>query len=216
MFLTLVVRFLKRKYTLFLSLVFIVLIAFSILFYRDPERVPPIEEGIIISPADGKVISIDTLRGNEIPFTIKNGNKIFLPELTGIVEGNYTVVSIFMNVFDVHVNRSPVSGQIEEIIYIDGGHSPAFGNVLTENERNIVVIDGEKRIVIVQIAGTIARRIDCYVSEDQSVNIGDKIGKIKLGSQVVVMYPSDYLTIVKIDDKVKAGETIIAETKIIE
>lgn len=211
MFLTFVVSQFKRNVAVFLSLIIIGLFVFSIVFYRDPERSIPIEKNIIISPADGKVISIDAVKDGEIPFTIKNGEKIYLPELKGIVEGNFTMVSIFMGVLDVHVNRAPASGQVIDIIYIEGGHFPAFGDVFTQNERNIVVIDGDTRTVTIQIAGTVARRIDCFVNEGQTLDRGDKIGRIKLGSQVVVMYPSSSLTRIKVGDKVKAGETIIAE-----
>lgn len=211
MFLTFVVSQFKRNVAVFLSLIIIGLFVFSIVFYRDPERSIPIEKNIIISPADGKVISIDAVKDGEIPFTIKNGEKIYLPELKGIIEGNFTMVSIFMGVLDVHVNRAPVCGQVIDIIYIEGGHFPAFGDVFTQNERNIVVIDGDTRTVTIQIAGTVARRIDCFVNEGQTLDRGDKIGRIKLGSQVVVMYPSSSLTRIKVGDKVKAGETIIAE-----
>ncbi len=211
LFLTFVVPQSKKNAVIFLSLILIGLIIFSITFYRDPERSIPNEKGIIISPADGKIMSIDTVKVGEVPFTIKNGKIINLPELKGIIEANYTMVSIFMGPFDVHVNRSPISGQVIDIIYIEGGHSPAFGEVFTENERNIVVIDGEIRAVTIQIAGTVARRIDCYVEEGQNIGIGDKIGIIKLGSQVVVMYPSESSTIIKEGDTVKAGETIIAK-----
>jgi len=211
MFLTFVVSKFKRNVAIFLSLIIIGLVVISINFYRDPQRSIPIDKNIIVSPADGKVISIDTVQDGEIPFTIKNGEMIYLPELKGIIEGNFTMVSIFMGLFDVHVNRTPISGQVIDIIYIEGGHLPAFGNVLTENERNIVVIDGDIRTVTVQIAGTVARRIDCYVEEGKTLDMGDKIGIIKLGSQVVVMYPSSSSTLIKIVDNVKAGETIIAE-----
>jgi len=211
MFLTFVVLQFKRNVAVFLSLIIIGLVVFSIVFYRDPERSIPFEKDIIISPADGKVISIDVVKDGEIPFTIKNGEIIYLPELKGSIEGNFTMVSIFMGLLDVHVNRAPISGRVIDIIYIEGGHSPAFGNVITENERNIIVIDGDTRAVTVQIAGTVARRIDCYVNEGQTLGRGDKIGRIKLGSQVVVIYPSSSLTRIKVGDNVKAGETIIAE-----
>jgi phosphatidylserine decarboxylase len=211
MFLTFVVPQFKRNIVIFLILIIIGLLVFSIVFYRDPERSIPMEKNIIISPADGKVISIDDVKDGEIPFTIKNGEIIYLPELKGFIEGNFTMVSIFMGVLDVHVNRAPISGQVLDIIYIEGGHFPAFGDVFTQNERNIVVIEGDTRTVTVQIAGTVARRIDCFVNEGQTLDRGDKIGRIKLGSQVVVMYPSGSLTRIKVGDKVKAGETIIAE-----
>ncbi|KYC45994.1 MAG: phosphatidylserine decarboxylase [Candidatus Methanofastidiosum methylothiophilum] len=208
-FLTFVVPQLRKNAFILLSLILIGFVIFSISFYRDPERSIPIENDIIISPADGKIMSIDTVKIGEVPFTIKNGKKINLPELKGIIEENYTMVSIFMGPFDVHVNRAPISGKVSKVIYIEGGHYPAFGEVFTENERNIVVIDGNTRTVTVQIAGTVARRIECYVDDGQTLMIGDKIGRIKLGSQVVIIYPSKLKTIVKVGDMVRAGESII-------
>ncbi|NMC76295.1 MAG: phosphatidylserine decarboxylase family protein, partial [Candidatus Methanofastidiosa archaeon] len=178
--------FLKRNYVLLLSFFLIGIIIFGIIFYRDPERTIPKEEGFIVSPADGKVISIDKIHSDAVQYTTKNGKKIFLPELEGMLEGNCTMISIFMNILDVHVNRSPISGQVTDIIYISGKHSPAFGSVLSENERNIIVIQGEEKVITIQIAGTVARRIECYVTQGQNLFIGDKIGRIKLGSQVVV------------------------------
>jgi len=211
MFLTFVVQFSKRKLVLIIILIIIGLILFNYLFYRDPERIIPVEEGLIISPADGQVISIDLMKVEEIPVTVKNGKSIYFPELKGVVEGNYTVISIFMNPLDVHVNRSPIPGEVKDTIYIEGKHSPAFGEVLSENERNIIVIDGEIKVVTVQIAGTVARRIDCFVIEGQNINAGDKIGRIKLGSQVVLMYQSKSVTIAEVGDRVKAGESVIAK-----
>ncbi len=211
MFLTFVVAQFKKKAAVFLSLILIGLIIFGVIFYRDPKRIIPTENDIIVSPADGKVISIDTVYQGEVPFTVKNGKRIYLPELKEYIDTDYTMISIFMGPFDVHVNRSPISGEVVDIIYIEGKYLPAFGDVLVENERNIIVIDGKIRTVTIQIAGTFARRINCYVDLDQTLNMGDKIGMIRLGSQVVLIYPSKITTIVKVGDKVKAGESIIGE-----
>jgi phosphatidylserine decarboxylase len=210
MFLTFVVSHFKRNATIILSLIIVGLILFGFVFYIDPKRDIPIENGIILSPADGKIISIDTIKSDGIPFTEKNGKVIYLPELKGIIEGNYTMVSIFMGPFDVHVNRSPISGEVVDVIYIQGAHFPAFGEVITENERNIVIIEGEIRTITIQIAGTLGRRIDCYVKKGDVLEMGERIGKIKLGSQAVVIFSSKYSTSVNIGDKVKAGESIIA------
>jgi phosphatidylserine decarboxylase len=200
----------KRNAAIIISLIIVGLILFGIIFYRDPPRNIPLENGIIVSPADGEIISIDTVKSDEIPFTEKNGKIIYLPELKEIIEGNYTMISIFMGPFDIHVNRAPISGQVTDIIYIKGSHLPAFGEVITENERNIIVIDGDVRTITIQIAGTLGRRIDCYVEKGEIIEKGEKIGKIKLGSQAVIIYPSKYSTRVTIGDKVKAGESIIA------
>ncbi|NYT03391.1 MAG: phosphatidylserine decarboxylase [Candidatus Methanofastidiosa archaeon] len=200
----------KKNATIAISLIIVGLIIFGIIFYRDPQRNIPLENGIIVSPADGKIISIDTVKSDEIPFTEKNGKIIYLPELKGIIEGNYTMISIFMGPFDVHVNRAPISGQVTDIMYIKGGHLPAFGEVITENERNMVIIDGEIRTVTIQIAGTLGRRIDCYVEKGEILEMGERIGRIKLGSQAVIIYPFRYSTKVNVGDRVKAGESIIA------
>ena len=210
MFLTFVVSLFKKNAVIIISLIIVGLILFGIIFYRDPQRNIPIENGIILSPADGKIISIDTVKSDGIPFTEKNGKIIYLPELKGIIEGNYAMISIFMGPFDIHVNRAPISGQVTDTIYVKGGHLPAFGEVITENERNIVIIDGEIRTITVQIAGTLGRRIDCYVKKGDIIEMGEKIGRIKLGSQAVIIYPLNYSTKVKVGDRVKAGETIIA------
>jgi phosphatidylserine decarboxylase len=210
MFLTFVVSYFKRNASIIICLIIVGLILFGIVFYRDPQRNIPPENGIVVSPADGKIISIDTVKIYETPFTEKNGKIIYLPELKGIIDGNYTMVSIFMGPFDVHVNRSPISGEVVDIIYIEGSHLPAFGEVIAENERNIVVVDGSVRTVTIQIAGTLGRRIDCYIEKGQILEIGERIGRIKLGSQVVIIYPSESSTMVKVGDKVKAGESIIA------
>lgn len=209
MFLTFVVAGFRRKAAVFLGITLVGLIIFGAIFYRDPKRIIPLENDIVISPADGKVISIDTVYQGDIPFTVKDDKRIYLPELKEYIDSDYTIVSIFMGPFDVHVNRSPISGEVVDIIYIEGKYLPAFGDVLGENERNIIVIDGKIRVVTIQIAGTFARRINCYVDLGQTLNRGDKIGMIKLGSQVVLIYPSKINTIVKVGDKVKAGESII-------
>lgn len=194
-----------------ISLAVVILAAgFFLQFYRDPERNIPQQEGIIVSPADGEVIEIDTVRAGEIPLVEKGGEKVPLKELAGYIGRDMTMVVIFMNPLDVHVNRSPVSGRIEKVMYISGGFLSAMNPVYSTNERNISVIDGEERIIIIQVAGKMVRRISFYKKEGERVLRGERIGMISFGSQVVAIFPLYYDVVVSVGDKVYAGETIIA------
>ena len=185
----------------------IVLLVFIFQFFRDPERQIPTKG--VISPADGKVITIETVRAAGIPVVEKKGEKIYLEELEGIITEDCYLIAIFMNAFDVHVNRSPIEGTVAQIIYRDGGYKMASSLAL-QNERNILVIDGENRIVVIQIAGKFVRRIQCFVNEGSPIEKGERIGRIVLGSQVVVILPCSYEITVAVGDHVKAGESIIA------
>lgn len=185
----------------------IVLLVFIFQFFRDPERqIPP--HGVI-SPADGKIITIEVVRAADIPVIEKKGEKIYLEELHGIITEDCYLIAIFMNAFDVHVNRSPIEGTVAEIIYRDGSFNMASSLAL-QNERNILVIDGDTRLVVIQIAGKFVRRIQCFVNEGSTVEKGERIGRIVLGSQVVVILPCSYEITVAVGDHVKAGESIIA------
>lgn len=165
-------------------------------FFRDPIRIIPEKEGIL-SPADGKVIFVgksklpDELMSDEIV------NK----------------VSIFMNIFNVHVNRIPYDGVIKDIKYIEGSFfNASLDKSSKKNERNIITIENKKneKIIFVQIAGLIARRIVCDLKINQKVNRGNKFGIIKFGSRVDIYLPQDYNLLVKINQNVKAGETILS------
>lgn len=170
---------------LFAILASVILLTFLLIFFRDPERSSE-EEGII-SPADGKVTRIDI-----------DGRKL----------------SIFMNLHDVHVNRAPVSGTIKSIEHIKGRFRPAFSKESDFNERNIIVISTEYgELKVTQIAGSFARRIVCYVGEGQNVFRGQRIGMIRFGSRVDVKIPEAFDFTVKIKQKIRAGEAIIARLK---
>ena len=194
--------------SLFVSLILLViwpllsfvsfLITFFILwFFRDPERNTPIAEGKIISPADGKVCLIDL----SVP-----------PEELQYGTEEMQRVCIFMNVFNVHVNRVPVKGEIKKIIYKEGSFFNASLDKASEkNERNSIIITTENgiEIVVVQIAGLIARRILSFVSNGDKLNSGERFGLIRFGSSVDVYLPKTFKPEVKVGDKTIAGETII-------
>ena len=194
--------------SLFVSLILLViwpllsfvsfLITFFILwFFRDPERNTPITEEKIISPADGKVCLIDL----SVP-----------PEELQYGTEEMQRVCIFMNVFNVHVNRVPVKGEIKKIIYKEGSFFNASLDKASEkNERNSIIIKTENgiEIVVVQIAGLIARRILSFVSNGDKLNSGERFGLIRFGSRVDVYLPKTFKPEIKVGDKTIAGETII-------
>lgn len=168
-------------------------------FFRDPHRLTPIRAGLVVSPADGLVQSV----GPAVP----------PPELD-LDESPRTRISVFMNVFDVHVNRSPVDGTIRRIAYTPGTFVNASLDKASENnERNGLIIatrDG-RELGVVQIAGLVARRIVCWVAEDQPVRAGQRLGMIRFGSRVDVYLPSDVAPLVGPGQRALAGETVLAD-----
>jgi len=166
-------------------------------FFRDPERVGPEDAESVSSPADGKVIKVTR---EEDP-------------ITGEVR---QVIAIFMNVFNVHVNRMPVSGKVETIRYIPGKFiNASFDKAHKDNERNIVVVTGKgnQRFTMVQIAGLIARRIVCWAEPQDKFKRGERFGLIKFGSRVDLYIPDGYMPVVSVGQKVIAGETTLAEKR---
>ena len=185
----------------------IALLIFIFQFFRDPERhIPP--EGLV-SPADGKVIAVEVVKAGEIPVIVKKGEEIYLEDLKEYVTEDSYLVAIFMNPIDVHVQRSPAEGVVNKIMYVEGRYNLASSLAL-QNERNIIVIDGGSRMVVIQIAGKFVRRIQCYVNEGDTLGKGDRLGRIVLGSQVVIIFPCSYTVTVEEGDHVKAGESVIA------
>ena len=181
----------------FMATVLLVALFFVLNFFRDPERVVPQEQGVAVSPADGKVIKVETMRD----------------PLTG---EDRTAICVFMNVFNVHVNRMPVAGRIARISYFGGKFlNASFDKASTDNERNSLLIeDGDGRSwTMVQIAGLIARRIICWGEEGDSLVRGQRFGLIKFGSRVDLYLPAEYEPIVRIGDKVFAGQSIMARKK---
>ena len=167
-------------------------------FFRDPVRVTPIAEGLVVSPADGRV----SLVVNAVP----------PPELA-LGTRPLPRVSIFMSVFDCHVNRSPVSGRVERIAYTPGKFLNAdLDKASEDNERNALVVASDAgRVGVVQIAGLIARRILCWTKEGQEMAAGERIGMIRFGSRVDVYLPSGTVPLVAEGQTSLAGETVIAE-----
>jgi len=175
-----------------LIILMVAITLFVVWFFRNPERYFQDEEKLVISPADGKVVKIDDV------------------EITGTIAGKYKKISIFMNVFNVHVNRVPYSGQIETINYHEGKFLSAnLDKASVDNERNEVMIRTEDGRVLwaVQIAGLIARRIVCWLNVGTPVKKGERFGLIRFGSRVDIYLPEDSKISVKLGDKVKAGET---------
>jgi phosphatidylserine decarboxylase len=169
-------------------------------FFRDPQRVTPVGDGIVVAPADGRVSRVT----NAVP----------AKEL-GLGERPLTRVSIFMSVFDCHVNRSPVTGKIERIAYRAGAFVNAdLDKASEDNERNCFVIATERgRIGVVQIAGLIARRIVCFVCEGATVGAGERIGMIRFGSRVDVYLPDGVRPLVAEGQTAIAGETVLADLR---
>jgi phosphatidylserine decarboxylase len=149
------------------------------------------------------------VKSGDIPVVTKKGEEIYMEELAGFISEDCYLVAIFMNPIDVHVNRSPLDGVVSTIIYVEGSNNMASSLAL-QNERNIVIIDGDTRIVVIQIAGKFVRRIQCFVKEGDILKKGDRLGRIILGSQVVIILPYTYKITVKVGDHVKAGESVIA------
>ena len=182
----------------------LVLTFWCIYFFRNPVRVTPILSGtnknnLIISPADGRVIEI---------------SKIAPDEEIGLPVGNWTRVCVFMNVFDVHVNRSPMLGKIFYKNYIPGSFfNASLDKASSENERLILGMETEngKKIAFVQIAGLVARRIICDVGIGSSLKAGEVFGLIRFGSRVDIYFPSDVSVMVLKGQKMIAGETIIGD-----
>ena len=174
-----------------LFLIFLILLIFTFYFFRDPERVVPLGDDILLSPADGLITNISEY---------KEGKK------------SYTKVSIFLSVFNVHIQRLPLSGQITKIDYIEGKFINAtLDKASEENERlRLTLKSGSNVIYITQIAGLIARRIICYLKTNERVNQGERYGIIKFGSRVDIEFPNSYNLMVSIGQQCIGGETIIA------
>lgn len=167
---------------------FYVLAAFCLYFFRDPQRIAPPGD-VIVSPADGKIVSVRQLGDRE------------------------TRVSVFLNIFDVHVNRTPIPGKITDVQYQKGKFLVAKQEAASsENEQNTLIIEsGRTQVVCRQIAGLIARRIVCYKRPGDLVSKGERIGYIKFGSRVDVFFGPEWESAVKVGDRVRAGTSVLAK-----
>lgn len=184
---------------------------FLINFYRDPEIKIPAGRNIV-SPADGKIISLLTAaKGKE---TVKKGLLGKIEALTHDIAEECFILSVFMSPFDVHINRSPIDGKVLSVKHTPGKYFAAFNlEKSLMNEKNEITIENRQigKIKVIQIAGFLARRIVCSVNKGDTVSKGQKIGKILLGSQVTIILPSNKIRLaVKKGQKVAAGKTILA------
>jgi phosphatidylserine decarboxylase len=173
----------------YLGMLFFVLTVFICYFFRNPDREIPAGENLVVSPADGKVVKI-----------------VQSPE------GAQTI-SIFLNIFNVHVNRSPIAGQLERVEYKRGRFKAAFDEEASRvNEQNIVTIFGQgMKVEVRQIAGLIARRVICWKKPNQSLERGELFGLIRFGSRVDITFPAEVRILVKVGDHVKGGSSILGD-----
>lgn len=190
-----------------LSFILFSIIAFLMQFFRDPKRNVPDGKGIIVAPADGRI-----LKGQIDKIEIVEYDHPLMEHI--LDKGKKGIrVSTFMSPFDVHVNRIPISGEVVDAIYCPGKFKIAKGDIEKENEKNLVVIDSKfGKFGVIQIAGFIARRIVQYVNVGDKVEIGERLGMIRFGSRVDLILPYENCKLmVKEGNKPKAAETIIAK-----
>ena len=195
-----VITFILLLISNFLGLVSFILTVWMYYFFRDPERFPINDENYLLSPADGIISQIIEING---------------PSEIGLENKKYTRVSIFMNVFNCHVNRVPSSGKITQIFYKPGKYiNASLDKASDENERNYVkmINSNGNELILVQIAGLIARRIVCEIKENDETKQGDRFGMIRFGSRVD-LYFENYQLMVQQNQKTIGGETIIARKK---
>ena len=182
----------------FTGLIGLVLTIWVYYFFRDPERISINDENYLTSPADGEVLMVHEVDG---------------PKELNLENKKFTKISIFMNVFDCHVNRTPCEGKITEILYKPGKFfNASLDKASEENERNYFKIKTKNgdEVIVVQIAGLVARRIVCETSQDQELKQGDRIGMIRFGSRADV-YFNNYKTLVTVGQRTISGETLLAK-----
>lgn len=168
-------------------------------FFRDPDRVTPLREGLVIAPADGRISAIERVRP---------------PQELGLGEEMRTRISIFLSVFDVHVNRAPAAGRITRSVYTPGAFFNAeLDKASEENERRglVILMPSGGEIGVVQIAGLVARRIVTFVGEGDTVGVGQRIGLIRFGSRVDVYLPPEGRPLVAVGQRAVGGETVLAD-----
>jgi len=182
----------------FLGLIGLVLTIWVYYFFRDPDRVIIEDDNYLVSPADGEIIKVEEADG---------------PKELGLENKKFNKISVFMNVFDCHVNRTPCAGKIEEILYKPGTFvNASLDKASEDNERNYFKIKDTDNndIIVVQIAGLVARRIVCESNKDQELKQGERIGMIRFGSRADVYY-ENYQPLVKVGQKAISGETLLAK-----
>lgn len=178
----------------FVALAFGAATGFMVFFFRDPERTAPADPSAILSAADGKVVSIEPLEGED-----------------EYLESGGTRVSVFLSVFDVHVNRVPMAGKVDFVNWQSGSFHVAYApEASSENKQSIIGISNEStRLIVKQIVGVIARRIACYLNTGDDVSRGERFGLIRFGSRVDLIVQEGVCIRVEVGDRVRAGETVI-------
>ena len=182
----------------FLGLIGLLLTVWIYYFFRDPERVIIEDDNFLVSPADGEVIKVEEVDG---------------PKELNLENKRFKKISIFMNVFDCHVNRTPCGGKLEEILYKPGKFlNASLDKASEDNERNYYKIKDNQNndIILVQIAGLVARRIVCEVTKDKDLKQGDRVGMIRFGSRADIYY-ENYDPLVKVGQRAISGETLLAK-----
>jgi phosphatidylserine decarboxylase len=169
-------------------------------FFRDPPRVTPVRDGLVVAPADGRVSQVTTAAP---------------PRELGLGEKPLPRISIFMSVFDCHINRSPIAGKVEKIVYNPGKFFNAdLDKASLDNERNsLVIATTTGRIAVTQIAGLVARRIVCFVREGQPIGAGERFGMIRFGSRLDVYLPDGTAPLVAVGQTATGGETVLADLR---
>jgi len=195
---SILITFLILFFSQFLGFILILVTVWVYYFFRDPERVIIDDDNYLVSPADGEVIKVEEVDG---------------PKELGLENKKFKKISVFMNIFDCHVNRTPCAGKIEEILYKPGKFvNASLDKASEDNERNYFKIKDPHNndIIVVQIAGLVARRIVCESNKDQELKQGDRIGMIRFGSRADIYY-ENYEPLVKVGQKAISGETLLAK-----
>ena len=179
----------------------LLLTAWVVYFFRDPDRVTPLREGLIVSAADGEISSIERVKP---------------PVELALGDAERVRISTFLSVFDVHVNRAPVAGRIKRSVYVPGAFlNAALDKASADNERRALVIETPQGVAVgvVQIAGLVARRIVTFASEGETVGIGQRFGLIRFGSRVDIYLPPGKAALVAVGQRAVGGETVFADLK---
>jgi len=184
-------------YTFVSAGLLIVLFALLLYFFRDPNRRPPVGQGLFLAPADGRVVELRQVREPRF------------------LEGEGLKIGIFMSILDVHVNRAPIDGQVVLVEHVPGRFLQAFRSEASEvNEHNLVGLRSRYgRVLVRQVAGVLARRVVCWVRPGQELRAGDRLGVIKFGSRVDLYLPRGAQSVVQVGDRARAGLTVIARWK---
>ena len=184
-----------------LAWIAVLITAYIAYFFRDPPRVTPLRDGLIIAPGDGRISAIEQVRP---------------PAELGLGDEPRLRISIFLSVFDVHINRAPVAGRVARSVYVPGSFlNAALDKASEENERSCLVIstNNNTEIAVVQIAGLIARRIVTFIREGDTVGVGERYGLIRFGSRVDTYLPPGHGALVAVGQRAVGGETILADLK---